>query len=109
MKEYVSPTKLPQPMVFEVSKMEVLGNHCFFEAIPCFKDGSTMGTDYIMDIVFQFCLERSREKWRVVVDLSSTDVPSDEHLRQELRTFPKDFPFVLIPKFWREHFARVRK
>jgi len=108
-KEYVSPTKLPQPLVFKVSTMKVLGNYCCFEATPYFKDGTPMDTKYIMDIVFLFFLERNHGKWRVMNDVSSTDVPTDSQLRQMWRNFPKDFPIVLIPKFWRDHFNRVNK
>ena len=96
-------------MVFRISKMEVLGDYCYFEAFPLFKDGSPMVTDYIMDIRFALCLKSSHGKWRVIYDLSSTDVPSDEQLRQIWSVFPKDFPFPLIPEFWREKFNRVKK
>jgi len=109
MKEYVSATKLPQPIVFKVTKMNVLGNYCFFEATPLFKDGSSVGTEYIMDIVFEFCLERNDGKWRVVYDLSSTDVPSDTQTKKMWNAFPKEFPFALIPEFWREKFNRLKK
>ena len=109
MKKYVAPTKLPKAMVFKVSRIEVLRDYCCFEAIPEFKDGSSMGTDYIMDMEFLFFLQRKHEKWRVINDISSTDVPSDIQLKQMSDSFPKDFPFELIPKFWREHFDRVTK
>ena len=109
MKGYVSPAKLPQPMVFKVGKMEVLGNYCYFEALPLFKDGSPMGTDYIMDIEFALCLKSNHGKWQVIYDLSSTDVPDDKQLRKMWSAFPKDFPFALVPEFWREKFNRAKQ
>jgi hypothetical protein len=102
MKKYVYPTKLPKPLVFSVARMKVLGNYCSFEAFPLFRDGTSMGTDYIMDIAFQFCLAKSHGKWRVVYDLSSSDVPEGERLKLMRRDFSKDSPLALLPEFWRE-------
>ncbi len=108
MKNYVNPKKLPQSLVFKIERIEVMGRYCSFEAIPKFKDGSTMGTDYVMDIVFELCMERTNDTWNVVYDLSSTDVPSDPQLKVMWRAFPKEFPIVLMPKFWRDHFNRIK-
>jgi hypothetical protein len=108
MKEYVSSKKLPQPLLFKIERMNVLGNYCSFQATPVFKDGSPVSTDHIMDIVFDFCLKKTGDTWEVIYDLSSTDVPSDTELKQMWNDFPKDFPSTLIPEFWRNHFNRVK-
>lgn len=110
LKEYISPkTKLPQPVVFKIERIEVIGEYCSFRAIPLSKDGSSMDTEYVMDIVFDLCLKRTKGAWQVVYDFSRTDVPTDDEFRQMWRKFPKDFPYALVPKFWRDHFDRVRR
>ena len=108
MKEYVSSKKLPQPLLFKIKRMNVLGNYCSFQATPVFKDGTSVDTEYIIDIVFDFCLKKSGDTWEVVFDLSSTDVPDDTVMKQMWSDFPKDFPSTLIPEFWRNHFNRVK-
>jgi hypothetical protein len=108
LKEYGFSKKPPQPILFKVRRMVVLRDYCSFEAVPVFKDGSVVGTDYIMDIVFNLCLKKTDGTWKVIYDLSSTDVPSDAELAQMWRDFPKAFPTSLIPEFWREHFSRLK-
>jgi hypothetical protein len=102
MKNYIAPSKLPQPLVFHVDKMTVLGVYCYFEPSPLFKDGTPMDTRYIMDIDLEFCLAKSHGKWAVVWDLSRTDVPDASELKQMRRNFPKDFPLTLLPEDWRK-------
>ena len=104
---YTTNAKLPQPIVFKVEKLRSDGDYCYFEGLPLFKDGTPVGTDYIADIVFELCLKRSGDRWRVIYDLSRTDVPDDTELKQIWRAFPKDFPFQLIPKFWQDLLNRV--
>lgn len=105
---YIFSKKLPQPLLFQIHRIRVSGNYCSFEAVPVFKNGTAMDTDYVMDIVFNFCLKKSGGTWRVIYDLSSTDVPSDAELKRMWNDFPKDFPHRLIPEFWRNHFDRVK-
>lgn len=107
-KNYVSPKKLPQPLLFKIERINVVGNYCSFTAIPVFKDGSNVSTDYMMDIVIDLCLKKAGNTWEVIYDLSSTDVPNDSQLKQIWNDFPKDFPFTLIPEFWRNHFNRIK-
>ena len=66
-----------------------------------------MGTDYVIDIEFQFCLKANHGQWQVIYDLSRTDVPSDQELKTIWEAFPKAFPLVLLPEFWSEKFIRV--
>jgi len=107
-RKYVLSSRLPKPIVFKIEKIQVLRNYCFFKATPIFQDGSSVGTEYIMDIVFEFCLKRENEKWQLLYDLSSTDVPSDSQIKEMWKTFPKEFPLELVPEFWREKFNKSR-
>ncbi len=81
-KNYVSSKELPQPLLFKIQRIQVAGNYCSFQALPVFKDGTPVGTDHIMDIMFDLCLKKTGETWEVIYDLSSTDVPSDTQLKQ---------------------------
>ena len=109
MKRYVSSkTPLPQPLVFKIERIEVSAGYCSFEAIPVFKDGSPVGSEYVEDVVFNFCLKGTKDAWNVIYDFSRTDVPDDTELRQIWREFPKEFPFDLLPKFWRDLLNRVK-
>jgi hypothetical protein len=74
LQKYASGTKVPQPLVFKIDRIKVLGNYCSFKAIPLFKDGSFISTDYIADIAFDLCLRRTDDNWRVIYDFSRTDV-----------------------------------
>ena len=108
LKNYTTQSKLPQSIVFKIERIEVIGDFCSFEAIPRFQDGSPVSTDYIFDVVFDLCLKKTNHAWRVIYDFSRTDVPNDDELKQMWRRFPKDFPFTLLPEFWRDHFNRIK-
>jgi len=105
-KEYVT-AKLPQPLVFKIQRLQVLGDSCSFEALPLFKDGRPIGTGYVMDIVFNFCLQRKAGRWQVVTDLSSTDVPSGPELKTIRQRIPPDYPMELLSPFWQDLFRRA--
>jgi hypothetical protein len=107
MKQYMA-RKLPQAIVFRIDRIEVMGDYGSFEGVPLFKDGSYIGTEYIQDVVFNFGLKRSKDTWSVLYDLSRTDVPDDAELKKLWKEFPKEFPFELVPKLWREMFGKVR-
>lgn len=108
LKHYVAPQKLPKAMVFEIERLKVQGKYCCITATPAFSDGSPMGTDYIMDIVFELCLEKTRGTWRVINDLSSTDVPSKPQLKSMRDKLPRNFPFALLPDYWRKTFEELK-
>jgi hypothetical protein len=107
MEDYVYPGRPPQSFVFKVSRMEVLGNYCSFEALPFARDGSPVDARYIMDIQFEFYLEKSHGKWSVVYDLSGTDIPTVEQMKKMGRGFPRDFPRALLPSYLQK-FDRVK-
>jgi hypothetical protein len=50
---------LPQPIVFKISHLFVQEPYCNLEAIPLFKDGSYMSTEYMVDIAFNFCMKET--------------------------------------------------
>jgi hypothetical protein len=93
---------LPQPIVFKISHLSVQEPYCNLEAIPLFKDGSYMSTEYMADIAFNFCMKETAGTWKVIVDLSRTDVPSTSELRKIRGNFPEDFPLSLLSPSWRQ-------
>ena len=64
--------------------------YCNLEAIPLFKDGSYMSTEYMADIAFNFCMKETAGIWKVIVDLSRTDVPDTSELQKIRGNFPQD-------------------
>src|SRR6266446_3948357 len=93
---------LPQPIVFKIDHMRVQDRYCNFEAIPLFKDGAYVSTKCVPDIAFNFCLKKSGAEWKVVLDLSRTDVPDAAELRTIKRNFSPDFPVSLLSPTWRD-------
>ena len=81
--------------------------YCNLEAIPLFKDGSYIGTEYIEDVGFNFCLKETAGTWEVIMDLSRTDIPDTSELRKIRGNFPRDFPLSLLSPNWRERLERM--
>lgn len=98
--KYATAT-LPQAIVFKVEHLSVQDNYCNFEAIPLFKDGSYISAAYIVDIAFNFCLKKAGGGWRVIADLSRTDVPAVDEIAAIRRMLPPDFPLALLSPTWR--------
>jgi hypothetical protein len=99
-------TPPPQPIVFKIDHIRVQNGYCNFEAIPLFKDGSYVSPKYLPDIAFNFCLQKIGNRWKVIVDLSRTDVPDATELQTIKRNFPKDFPISLLSPTWRDLFNK---
>jgi len=97
----------PQPIVFRISHISVQEPYCNFEAIPLYKDGSYISTEYVEDIGFNFCLKETAGTWEVIMDLSRTDVPDTSELRKIRDNFPRDFPLSLLSSDWRERLERI--
>jgi hypothetical protein len=91
----------PKPIVFKIESIRVQGSYCHFEGFPLFKDGSQAIGTYVPDIVLSTCLEKGAKGWRVVYDLSRTDVPDAAELRRIRKAFPKRFPLSVLSPFWR--------
>jgi hypothetical protein len=93
---------LPQTIVFKIDRIRAQDHYCNFEAIPLFKDGSYIGPQYMVDIVFNLCFKRTDNRWNVIADLSRTDVPDSVELQRIKRSFPQDFPASLLSPTWRD-------
>ena len=92
---------VPGPVLFKIDHISVQNGYSNFEAIPVFKDGSHVAPNYMADIVLNFCLGKTNGAWRVIVDLSRTDVPSPTELASIKRRLPVDFPLSLFTPTWR--------
>ena len=95
---------LPKPIVFKIERMFVSGRYCSFEGVAMFNDGSAAIPDFLPDVVYETGLKVQGDRWEVIYDLTGTDVPSPEQVRQLVQSFPKDFPQILVPEFWRKLF-----
>jgi len=85
--------------LLKVEELAVLGDYCVFEGYPVKPDGSQ--SDDLPDVAYVTFLKKTAEGWEVIADLSRTDVPSDEEMREIRRTFPKEIPTTIIPEYWR--------
>lgn len=108
LQEYMS-VKPQKSFRLQVRELFVENDYARVEAVIVYEDGKLVETDYIEDIVFVLCLERTNNKWQVVFDLSRTDVPSNEEMMEIKKSFPKKFPLNLLSPFWQDLFNRVRK
>jgi hypothetical protein len=88
------------PFLFKVEWMAIQGNYCAFEGFPVNPDGSF--SDKLPDVVYTTFLKKGDgDDWEVIADLSRTDVPSDEEMREIRRAFPREIPAAIIPEYWR--------
>lgn len=105
MREHVvALTKMPLPktFLFKVEFLKVEGNYAAFEGFPVKSDGSDFAPDVFGDQVFTTFLKKdSNGTWKVVSDLTRSDVPSAEEVREIRKKFPADFPAAVMPDFWR--------
>lgn len=108
MKEHVAQKPLPKPIVFKIDTIRVQGDYCYFEGMPVFKDDTEAIGKYLPDIGYMHCLKRDKGKWKVILDLSRSDVPSDEEVRAIKRQIPSDFPSSVLSDFWRDLFKKVK-
>lgn len=100
----VATRPLPQPIVFKVDFLRVDGDIAWFEGIPMLKSGG-FATDYLPDMGYAMVLKNTGGGWRVIHDLSRSDVPDDAEaatLRKQLAGVPTS----IIPDFWRQLLKR---
>jgi hypothetical protein len=76
--------------------------------MPVFKDGSEVIGKYLPDVGYMHCLKREKGKWKVILGLSRTDVPSDEEVREIRRSLPSDYPLSVLSDFWRDLFRKAK-
>ena len=97
--------RLRQALVFKVDHLLVTGDYANLEATPIYKDGSYIDADTIPDIGYNFCLQRSGQRWRVIADLSRSDVPEGSEIA-EIRARLGDFPLRLFSPDWQKLLGR---
>ncbi len=102
MRDFVKAYRAPRGILFMVDQMRVMGRYCYFEGYAVYEDGSAVPETILPDVVYQVFLKKSDKGWRVLLDLTRTDVPSDAEARELRRAFPPEIPRQIIPPFWRE-------
>ncbi|MCX6868772.1 MAG: hypothetical protein NTV46_21730 [Verrucomicrobia bacterium] len=105
MREYViAANKKPfaYTFLFKVDYMRVDGDYAGFEGNPVKADGSPLPDGVLPDMAYVLFLKKKNGAWKVVSDLSRSDVPSAEEAGEIRRTFPADMPVSVMPAFWRK-------
>jgi hypothetical protein len=102
MRLFVQAHKAPKPVVFKIDQIKILGKYCYFEGYALYADGSRVPERVLPDVVYHTYLKREKSEWRVIHDLSRTDVPSESEIVELRREFPAEIPRELVPQFWRE-------
>ena len=105
MREYVlaqTGKPIARSILFKIEFLKVDGNYAGFKGFPVNPDGSPVPDGLLGDTVFMTFLKKTNGNWRVVQDLTRSDVPSDEEMSQIRRKFPADIPSSVIPDFWRK-------
>lgn len=105
--EYAEKT-LPKPVVFKIDTLRVQGDFAYLECLPLFSDGTDAVPQYLPDIGYMHCLQRGPNGWKVILDLSRTDVPDTTEVRQIQQRLPPTFPHTLLSTFWRDLFRKAR-
>ena len=99
MSKYASKP-LPQPIVFKIGHLAVAGAYANMEAIPLFKDGRDVDSEYLPDVALNFCLKKEETRWRVIVDLSGTELPGAAEVQSIKHQLSADFPLSLFTPTW---------
>jgi len=92
--------------LFKIEALRVDGSFAYFEGFFANADGTPAAVGTADDIVFNIFLKLEGKAWRVIRDLSRTDVPSEDEQAAIRRDFPREIPFSIIPTFWRKILAR---
>jgi hypothetical protein len=102
MRGFVTADKAPKPVVFKIEQIKALGKYCHFQGYALYSDGSRVPENILPDVVYNTFLKREKGGWRVIHDLTRTDVPSESEIEVLRREFPAEIPRELIPRFWRD-------
>ena len=105
MSKYVSGA-LRQAVVFKIDHLLVADGYANMEAIPIYKDGSNISPELLPDIGYNFCLQRTGSGWRVIADLSRSDVPSTAEAAAIKQRLPQDFPRAVLSTGWQQLLGR---
>ena len=101
----VAMKKPPMKVVFKIEHLNVEGETAWFEGSPRQESGSYLPEGYLPDVDYCMVVQRTKAGWKVIEDLSRTDVPGDEELIG-IKKRLKDVPSSIMPKFWRELLKR---
>jgi len=105
MREFVvSQYKKPaaSSILFKIEFLRVEEDYAAFEGFPVNSDGSPLPEGLLGDIVFTTFLQRIQGNWRVVFDLTRSDVPSSNEVQQLRKKIPPTFPTSVMPDFWKK-------
>lgn len=87
---------------FKIEELNKKREFVRVDVIAVYNDGSYVENKYIPDMAFTLCLEKKDNKYKVLYDLSRTDVPSSQELKSIKKDFPIQFPKKLLSKFWQD-------
>lgn len=99
--------KLPKPVVFKIETLRVQGDFAYMDCLPVFNDGTDAVPKYLPDMGYSHCLQRETKGWKVILDLSRGDVPSDTEVRQIRSSLPPAFPHSVLSAFWQDLFKKT--
>ncbi len=106
MRKYIRQTQEIDPRIkflWKVDTMKVLGRYACFQGHAVKPDGGFFDDESMIgDFEQTTFLRRDKDGWRVIADLTRSDVPAKEELREIRRTFPAEIPIVLIPEYWKK-------
>jgi len=86
---------------WKVESMKVEGKYASFEGRPFEAEGKL--NQFFIDQDHCFLLQKDKNgTWKVLYDLSRTDVPGPEELAHIKKAIPKDFPSEILPPYWRK-------
>lgn len=88
--------------LWKIEWLRVQGRHASFAGSPVTPDGGHINDESMIgEFETNVCLRREEAGWKVIMDLSRTDLPSKEEIRELRASFPKDMPVGILPEFWR--------
>lgn len=87
--------------LFKVEFIRVSGDHAGFQGYPVKPDGTPLPDGAFGDMVYTALLKKRNGGWKVVVDLSRSDVPTAEEVREIRESIPAGFPSAVMTDFWR--------
>ena len=106
MRKYARQTSGIDPKIqflWKIDTLKVFDKYACFEGHAVKPDGGFFEDDSMIgDFVQMTFLRRNEDGWWVIADLTRTDVPAKEELKEIRGTFPAEIPTVLIPEYWKK-------
>ena len=106
MRKYIHQQSGVDPKIkflWKIDTMKILGDYACFKGHAVKPDGGFLDDDSMIgDFVQMTFLRRNKDGWWVISDLTRTDVPAKEELKEIRGTFPAEIPTVLIPEYWKK-------